>query len=105
MLKKISQSESFRILEEFEKLLEATLQESATDPEVAGFKSIVCYRTGLNVSTQGNATEKAKALKDVWQDFNRSGKVRLAHKPLNDEVVRIALTVAGRHGKPRMLSV
>lgn len=105
LLKNICRRESSKILEEFGGLLEATLQESATDPEVAGFKSIVCYRTGLHVFTQGDATEKAKALVDVCRDFNETGKVRLAHKPLNDEVVRIALAIAGQHGKPRMLTV
>lgn len=105
LLKTISQRESSKILEEFEALLAAVLQESVTDSEVAGFKSIVCYRTGLHVSTRGNATEKAKALVDVCQDFSETGKVRLAHKPLNDEVVRIALAIAGQHGKPRMLTI
>ncbi|KAF8961620.1 amidohydrolase-domain-containing protein [Flammula alnicola] len=67
--------------------LEKSLTKSAEHPDVVGFKSIVCYRTGMNV--------KEEALLDVYYMLKEKGSIRLAHKALNDEVVRIALGVAG----------
>ena len=38
-------------IEAFQKQLRVRLEESAVDPDVVAFKSIVCYRTGLDVQT------------------------------------------------------
>ncbi len=70
---------------------------------MVGFKSIVCYRSGMNVSLTGRTKEKEVALENIREVFDKSGKVRLAHKALNDEVVRIGLEIAGHYGKPGML--
>ena len=73
------------------------------DSDVVGFKSIICYRSGMNVSLTGRTEEKEVALENIRDAFDKSGKVRLAHKALNDEVVRIGLEIAGHYGKPGML--
>lgn len=83
--------------------LKAKLSENGMDTEVAGYKSIVCYRSGMNVCVTGSVEERESALEDLRDVFDKSGKVRLAHKALNDEVVRIALEVAGHYGKPGTL--
>lgn len=80
--------------------LQLTLSANGADPEVAGFKSIVCYRTGMDVSVTGGDESKLRALREIWATYKTTGKVRLAHKALNDEVVRVALRVAGEWGKP-----
>ncbi|KAH9477060.1 Protein fluG [Psilocybe cubensis] len=87
-------------LEGFEKTLQESLKTSAEQQDVVGFKSIVCYRTGMNVSVYGSDSEKREALAQVYATYKESGKIRLQHKPLNDQVVRIALTVAGRYKLP-----
>jgi hypothetical protein len=70
------------------------------DPDVVGFKTIVCYRTGLNVSTCDIPQNINGALLDVFDMYKEQGHIRLAHKALNDYIVRIVLSVAGLCGKP-----
>ncbi|KAF8990262.1 amidohydrolase-domain-containing protein [Cyathus striatus] len=91
------------ILGEFTKQLLTRLTDSALDKEVAGFKSIVCYRTGLDIATYSPQASYKFSLLDVFKMYKEMGKIRLAHKSLNDHVVRIALQVAGNHGKPVVL--
>lgn len=88
------------LLREFERQLTSKLTESMVDAGVVGFKSIVCYRSGMNVSVKGSMKEKEAALRDVCEAFKAGGKIRIAHKVLNDEIVRTALEIAGEHGKP-----
>jgi hypothetical protein len=75
---------------------------SAEDPNVAGFKSVVCYRTGLDVSTVPDPSAEFGALYDACRRFQSDTNVplRLALKPLNDLVVRTTLEVAAEHSKP-----
>ncbi|KAF4611557.1 hypothetical protein D9613_003781 [Agrocybe pediades] len=80
--------------------LTESLTNSALDKDVVGFKSIVCYRTGMNVSVSGNKEEEQAALQEVLATYQAQGKLRLQHKALNDLVVRIALDVAGKYKKP-----
>jgi len=54
----------------------------------------------MNVSANGDNQEKMDALKDVLEAYKQTGAIRLAHKALNDEVVRITLAVAEKCGKP-----
>jgi len=60
----------------------------------------VCYRTGLDVSTCDITEDIDSALLDVFEMFKEKGHIKLAHKALNDYIVRIALEVAGLCGKP-----
>lgn len=73
----------------------------AADPEVAGFKSIACYRTGLNI---GIVHEGQAALEHcvtmVMLRYEAQRKLRIADKVLNDYIVNITLRVAGECGKP-----
>ena len=85
----------------FEALFTKSLSILADSPDVVGFKSIVCYRTGLDVSLSSTEHEKVVAMDALWDRyFSNDGHIRLEHKALNDEVVRIALTVAGAKGIP-----
>jgi len=76
--------------------------ESAKDPDVAGFKSVVCYRTGLDVATVSDPPAEIAALRYAYERFRESTDepLRLADKPLNDLVVRATLEVAAEHRKP-----
>ena len=78
------------------------LAANAKDPSVAGFKSVVCYRTGLDVSTVPDPAAEATALFDACQHFQPDVPLRLANKPLNDLVVRTTLEVAAEYNKPGM---
>ena len=97
---KTNNLEAGPLLEMFKKNLTECLENGAVDEDVVGFKSIVCYRTGLDVALYNSVTEQEHALFELFDLYAATGSLRLEHKPLNDEVVRIALTIAGNHNKP-----
>ncbi|KAJ8472931.1 hypothetical protein ONZ51_g8177 [Trametes cubensis] len=86
--------------------LEAALTTAATDSEVAGFKSIACYRTGLNVSFVTSLMDDAviseieQLLTKLSLIYMTKRELRLAHKEINDYVVNVTMRIAGEHGKP-----
>jgi hypothetical protein len=90
------------LLTSFSATLRARLAAAAKDPNVAGFKSVVCYRTGLDVSATPNPVSESTALSAACGHFEpgRNAPLRLADKPLNDLVVRTTLEVAAEHNKP-----
>jgi hypothetical protein len=93
------------LLTSFSGTLRERLVESAKDPNVAGFKSVVCYRTGLDVSAVADPAAEAAALFSIYHQHPQSGipPLRLADKPLNDLIVRTTLEVAAEHNKPGMV--
>jgi hypothetical protein len=88
------------LFEIFRKSLVETLENDAVNRDVVGFKSIVCYRTGLDIALSNSIQEQEQALLQLFDEYTKTGSLRLKHKPLNDEVVRITLTIAGNHNKP-----
>jgi hypothetical protein len=90
------------LLANFSATLRMRLVASAEDPNVAGFKSVVCYRTGLDVSAVPDPPAEAAALYAACERFlpNTNVPLRLADKPLNDLVVRMTLEVAAEYSKP-----
>lgn len=76
------------------------MQGFAADSEVAGFKSIACYRTGLNIGivNEGQAVEHAVTM--VMLRYEAQRTLRLSDKPLNDYIVNMTLRVASECGKP-----
>lgn len=70
---------------------------------MAGFKSIACYRTGLDVSPVQCPLEDIElSLMGAMRKFEASGgkKLRLEEKVFNDYLVRLTMEVAGKFGKP-----
>jgi hypothetical protein len=84
----------------FQKQLRIRLERSAMDPDVVGFKSIVCYRTGLDIQVQPYFDLCIGAFAELFSVYQQSRKIRIAHKPLNDYVVTMALEVAAEYKKP-----
>ncbi len=64
-----------------------------------GLKSIIAYRTGLDIewTTRDDA---ARAFGMVKDQADREGKIRLANKPLNDYLVLTALEIANKQELP-----
>jgi hypothetical protein len=91
------------LLNRFSAVLRAHLVERAKDPDVAGFKSVVCYRTGLDVSIVSESAAEIEALRSVSGRFSLDVPLRLEDKPLNDLVVRTVVEVAAEHNKPGMI--
>jgi hypothetical protein len=89
--------------EEFQAQLTESLTASALDARVVGFKSVICYRTGLDVAPtlQDDCdTVLLDAFVDFTAQYQSKQHVRLANKYFNDHAVRITLEVAGKHNKP-----
>ncbi|EGO28556.1 hypothetical protein SERLADRAFT_413409 [Serpula lacrymans var. lacrymans S7.9] len=74
----------------------------AADDEVAGFKSVACYRTGLDIGVSCTQNELEQSLAHIVAAYNVTEKrtLRLADKTLNDYLVRIVLDIAGKCNKP-----
>lgn len=95
-----------RLQNSFSQQLIARLEKCAKDPNVAGFKSVVCYRTGLNVPSAPNRPAAVEAMNRVYERFRSKGRnepLRLADKPLNDLVVRKTVKIAAQFSKPGMV--
>lgn len=73
--------------------------ERARDNGHVGLKSIIAYRTGLNIDPV-TRDEAARAFGLVKDEAHRSGTCRLATKPLNDYIVLTALEIADKQGLP-----
>ncbi|KAM7223362.1 hypothetical protein V8F06_001239 [Rhypophila decipiens] len=74
------------------------------DPEVVGFKSVVCYRTGLDVAKAVDEDAATSAFNDIITNFALLDFRRLQEKSLNDLVVhRTAMLIrdsSSREKKP-----
>jgi hypothetical protein len=64
-----------------------------------GLKSIIAYRTGLDIQWR-TREEATRAFGEVKDQADREGKIRLANKPLNDFLVLTALEIANRQELP-----
>ncbi|RPD76968.1 hypothetical protein L226DRAFT_504889 [Lentinus tigrinus ALCF2SS1-7] len=76
------------------------LKTSAADPEVVGFKSIACYRTGLDVTTSQDPSAIERAIMTMLLVYVAKHDLRLADKPINDFIVNMTMRIAGECGKP-----
>ena len=79
------------------------LVDSAKDPEVVGFKSVICYRTGLDIldtrrERMGDAMQESFI--EYLQEAGATGSWRLNVKPINDLVANLALHISGEYGLP-----
>lgn len=85
----------------FEQMAEAytdVVGRARADGHVA-LKSIIAYRTGLNVEPT-TRDEAAAVFGPLKEQARRAGQVRLAHKPLNDYLVWLALELAETQDLP-----
>ncbi|KAL2157697.1 hypothetical protein VTH06DRAFT_5180 [Thermothelomyces fergusii] len=77
--------------DEWIRAFDAHIRTALDDPDVAGFKSVVCYRTGLDVSAEPVSLLESRAAGDfeaLLADVHaRQGFVKLRTKSLNDLVV------------------
>lgn len=68
---------------------DAAIIEAIADPEVVGFKSVICYRTGLDVPATPNVALATVVLAELAADYDGSAGelARLNHPGLNDFVL------------------
>ncbi|KAI0789209.1 amidohydrolase-domain-containing protein [Abortiporus biennis] len=91
------------ILRNWGERLDQELRRCGSDPTVAGFKSIACYRTGLDilqVSVESHGVELKRLLTITLLRYEATKTFRLAEKLINDFVVNLTLRIAQDCGKP-----
>lgn len=76
----------------------ATVEAARANGHVA-LKSIVAYRTGLNIQP-AQRNEAEELFVTLHEQARRNGQIRLAHKPLNDYLLLLALEIAERRQLP-----
>jgi predicted TIM-barrel fold metal-dependent hydrolase len=89
-----SRARNFRELED---AFVARLDEEARDPALVAFKSVIAYRTGLDV--EDPPTEHCERVFGSWRD-ERYDETRLNAKPVRDRLLRRTLEVARRNDRP-----
>lgn len=82
----------------FRQQFQNALSEAMEDPAVVGFKSVVCYRTGLDVDpySSDDATMAASLIRTLDSGTTKSG-YRVEDKPLNDWLVQQTLKAITFH--------
>nr|QFR98238.1 glutamine synthetase [Cryphonectria parasitica] len=91
-----------KAVEEFE----VEIREAIADPEVVGFKSVICYRTGLDIPAAVDVTLAKRSFDELVSDYagHTTGLARIQHPGLNDLLVhRTAALISempGHHKKP-----
>jgi hypothetical protein len=90
--------EQVRRFDELEGRFEEELVRAAADPACVAFKSVIAYRTGLDVEEPAPAAYCERAF-ELWRrnDFAES---RLHAKPIRDRLLHLALAVARRFDRP-----
>ncbi|OJK01463.1 hypothetical protein ASPACDRAFT_1854838 [Aspergillus aculeatus ATCC 16872] len=80
------------------------IEKAIADPVVVGFKSVVCYRTGLNVQSAEDEGDDSRLLQSFARTIQQGSgsSYRIEDKPLNDWVVRqtLDLVQVGRTKTP-----
>lgn len=87
--------------ESFAQMLDAyvaTVENARVTGHIA-LKSIAAYRTGLQIAPATRADAEA-IFAEVKETARSEGKVRLAHKPLNDYLLLTALAIAEQQALP-----
>jgi predicted TIM-barrel fold metal-dependent hydrolase len=82
---------------ELEEAFEAKAEAAAADPELVAYKSVIAYRTGLDVQDPpSDFCEHAFAL---WRESGYA-ESREHAKPVRDRLLRRTLEIAKRHDRP-----
>lgn len=93
------------LMQSFSEKLASELTASASDSEVAGFKSIACYRTGLDVAVNPEWADIEVCLVTAALRYESTMRLRLSDKALNDFIVNTTMRIAGEFEKPGSLYV
>jgi hypothetical protein len=102
LAEEIAKSMTVGDIRQFTQSFLRVLVDSAKRPGVVGFKSVICYRTGLDISvtTRERLDSRTESFVAYLENGNKTGKWRLSSKPLNDMITNLALHVAGEVGIP-----
>jgi hypothetical protein len=77
--------------------VEAEATQAAADPNCVAYKSVVAYRTGLDVGNPSSSDAEAAFAR--WRD-DEWAETRERAKPVRDFLIRRTLAIAKTHGRP-----
>jgi Amidohydrolase len=102
LAEKVAQEMDIADPRKFVQLYLKQLTEEARDPDVVGFKSVICYRTGLDIdiTMKERLDSRAEVFLEYIVNGRKTGNWRLASKPLNDMISNLACQISGQYGKP-----
>jgi glutamine synthetase/predicted TIM-barrel fold metal-dependent hydrolase len=90
------------LFEAFLQAFGAEITQAIEDPEVVGFKSVICYRTGLDIAKTVDNHGAGKALAELWRICQAEHKpARIQQKALNDFLVHHTADLMERSGQRR----
>jgi len=78
------------VFEQALKAFDQSIAEAIADPEVVGFKSIICYRTGLAIPRRPDAAAARKAFETIYGNYTQGTDkafTRVNHQGLNEYLV------------------
>ena len=78
------------VFKSFQEQFEDLIHQSVADPDVAGFKSVICYRTGLSIEEHGTDAVVHSLRRTMQQG---AGFCIVDDKPLNDWLVLRTLNI------------
>jgi glutamine synthetase len=91
----VSLDEVEKLWSDFYQSFEHALDDAIADPEVCGFKSVVCYRTGLAIPPAKSGAAGEPPPEDVilnyFENATTNDSFRFESKPLNDWLVNFTL--------------
>ena len=90
---------SVNIQEQIISQFTAAIEEAVSDPEVAGFKSVICYRVGLKIQAFDS---NVRAVTFSMEDLGRLSR-RLEDERLNPYLVHLTAKVMERSGSKKPL--
>ncbi|KAF3482282.1 developmental protein FluG [Arthroderma uncinatum] len=80
----------------FEGAFRSRIRAYLDDVDVVGFKSIICYRSGLAIKTPP-ADDVLRSFNAYFQSLSTTGNSRIEHKPLNDYLVLSVFKILRQH--------
>ncbi|KID82847.1 developmental protein FluG [Metarhizium guizhouense ARSEF 977] len=103
----ISQTSAARAFDYAIADFEAELRGAISNADVVGFKSVICYRTGLDIASRASESEARAAFASIFsqrQSVNATRFTKLNHRALNEFIVhRLAQLIRdskSTHKKP-----
>ena len=106
---KDTQFEEFysNIYHNFAELFDRTIRERSDDSQVAGFKSVICYRSGLDVNPDYDAV--VQQVREPFHHYIHHAvtnaddprRLRFDYKPLNDYLLLKTLQLLSEYDRPK----
>jgi hypothetical protein len=105
---KDAQSEEFcnNIYHNFAELFDRAILERSDDPAVVGFKSVICYRSGLDVNPNYDAVQQVREpfehyIYHAVTNVDDPRRLRFDHKSLNDYLLLKTLRLLSERDRPK----